>query len=709
MKPNRQNPTARSGAVDIDPFDPTRLISLIQAILLGVILLVLVTGLVAPGAEYSRQETAGRSAWLNVEALLAAAAVILLGSVWLNRKGHTRLATLVLLATMLGLVTALLLRGQGIHDIAMLAYPAVLLVATLLLSRRWYLLVSLLVIASANLVITVELLGLLDAQVVEWATDPGDLVEVSVLLGGLALVVWLLMDRMLRSLERARLVLADRDALLTETRLQAERLATLNQVSQATLRLRQPEPGASQAAGAADLAGSGPDLARTLEALYQQMRRVTVAESFYVALYDAQTQILRFPLFISRGEPFEVAPQQLRDKGGLAAEVINTRQTLHLTDVARPEVAAAHEIVWVGPLDTRSYLGIPLILHDQVIGVLSVQSADPDVYSPEDVRLLETIAAQVAITIENARLFDDARDALRREQQLNNLARALTSTLDVHQVLVKVVELSVNLLDADSGSLSLLSDDGQQVDEVYDYNLPGAVAGVKLPRGQGLIWQTIETRQPLCVDQYSSHPRALPELAEQGAQAFLCVPLLARAGLPDDRRAAGAASARQAAPVGQAAPGTEGLDEECLGVLAMLSLRPARRFGQRDVDLLASVGRQAGVAIQNARLFAALRQELGVRQRAEDALHHHGALLEAVVYAAELFLRPELAQRPGLAQRARGMAGLPTPRPPFLKEGGSRSRPTLRLRATRRPRRRRSRRGRRALRMMNMLLVGPSR
>jgi PAS domain S-box-containing protein len=63
-----------------------------------------------------------------------------------------------------------------------------------------------------------------------------------------------------------------------------------------------------------------------------------------------------------------------------------------------------------------------------------------------------------------------------------------------------------------------------------------------------------------------------------------------------------------------------------------------RRFTERDLASLVAIGRLAGSAIQNARLFAALQDELAERRRVEDALHRHDTILEAITYAAEKFL-----------------------------------------------------------------------
>jgi diguanylate cyclase (GGDEF)-like protein len=89
----------------------------------------------------------------------------------------------------------------------------------------------------------------------------------------------------------------------------------------------------------------------------------------------------------------------------LIGNVIQARQTLYLHDdiklVTRPLVTPA----MIDEKPPKSYIGIPLTVRDRVIGVMSIQSHKPNAYSEDQVRLLERIAVQAAIAIENARLY----------------------------------------------------------------------------------------------------------------------------------------------------------------------------------------------------------------------------------------------------------------------------------------------------------------
>ena len=221
---------------------------------------------------------------------------------------------------------------------------------------------------------------------------------------------------------------------------------------------------------------SGLDLEQVLIELYQQLKNVVPLDSFYVALVDSEANLISFPFFISLGERVYVPRETLNAGLGLTGEVIRTQRTLNLPDCDDPATMAAHQILNVGPGDTRSYLGIPLHLHGKIIGVLSVQCIEPYTYSEEQIRLLETITSQASVAIDNAQLFVEIKDALRREERLNEVAHVISGAIDTQFILENVVRLSTDLLGADAGTLNLLAPDMRTISEVYDYNIPDTTA-----------------------------------------------------------------------------------------------------------------------------------------------------------------------------------------------------------------------------------------
>jgi signal transduction histidine kinase len=180
----------------------------------------------------------------------------------------------------------------------------------------------------------------------------------------------------------------------------------------------------------------------------------------------------------------------------------------------------------------------------------------------------------------------DLRNLLEREQHLNEVTRTISSRLDLSTILSTVVQLTAELVGADSGAMSLVSSDGQTISQHNLFNLPkGLDLSKPVPRGSGLSWHVIETRKPVLLANYSEYSDTLPNWEATGLHSLIEVPLV----------------------VGDA----------CLGTLSVARFDPDNRFTERELALVESVGRQTAIAIQNARLFEAQQHELAERTRVE--------------------------------------------------------------------------------------------
>jgi len=154
---------------------------------------------------------------------------------------------------------------------------------------------------------------------------------------------------------------------------------------------------------------AGLELAPTLKALYEQCQQVLPVDCFSVALYDPSSGLIRFPFFHDGERDLALPPQDVHARPGLTGAVIKRRQTLYVSDVLDPDATRNLQVIHAGGHPTRSYVGVPLILRDEIIGVLSMQSYQPNAYTTEHIHLLETIAGQAAVAVENARLYDETR------------------------------------------------------------------------------------------------------------------------------------------------------------------------------------------------------------------------------------------------------------------------------------------------------------
>lgn len=188
------------------------------------------------------------------------------------------------------------------------------------------------------------------------------------------------------ALENARLF-DETKRLLAETQRRATELATINRISQAL---------------ASELAFDS-----LIQLVGEQMRRIFNADIAYVALHDTQTNLIVFRY--AYGERMDPIPFG----SGLSTRIIQTAQPLLFNTNAEGHYAELG-ITPIGQIP-KSYLGVPIIVGKQAIGVISVQSIQREGrFDESDVHLLTTLAANVGTAIHNAQLFEQAQEAQQR-------------------------------------------------------------------------------------------------------------------------------------------------------------------------------------------------------------------------------------------------------------------------------------------------------
>ena len=100
------------------------------------------------------------------------------------------------------------------------------------------------------------------------------------------------------------------------------------------------------------------------------------------------------------------------------------------------EEATSHGAVWVGPI-SASWVGVPIISGERVLGVIALESLEPYAFGDDDERLLSTLAASTSVALDNARLFDETKRLLAETDEraaelsvINSVQQGLASKLE---------------------------------------------------------------------------------------------------------------------------------------------------------------------------------------------------------------------------------------------------------------------------------------
>jgi signal transduction histidine kinase len=311
--------------------------------------------------------------------------------------------------------------------------------------------------------------------------------------------------------------------------------------------------------------------------------------------------------------PLEIRKMEHPPQGhGLIGAIQSERQTILVSEISQDRRSVGfppHH----PPM--KSFLGVPIMQGDLLLG--QIYLTDKENYphfTEEDARVIETLAAYAAVAISNARMYEGL---LERDQKLiqrnndlallNDVAAALASSTDIADILEQTLRRVKDYLGVEAGEIFLREDEGDEmVLAIHHGDAPDAFwTKSRFAPGEGFIGIVAESGIPLVTataqDDYRYLRRAV---IEAGFRCIACIPLQARG--------------------------------RTVGVMGVATRRE-RFLEDRELNLLVSVGKLAGMAIENSQLNQQARRLAVMEERERIGMDLHDGIIQSI-YAVGLAL-----------------------------------------------------------------------
>jgi phosphoserine phosphatase RsbU/P len=318
------------------------------------------------------------------------------------------------------------------------------------------------------------------------------------------------------------------------------------------------------------------DLQTLMHRTADLVRAVIDYKIFAILLLNERTNDLRMRFQI--GHSPEAERLRIRVGKGVVGRAAEHRESILLQDVRLEE-----NYISANP-DVRSELAVPLIVKNRVIGVIDLQSEQVGYFQTEHLRLLELTASRVAQAIENARLYTRVARQAQTLAVLNEIAREVTSILDLDPLLERIGELLRRLIDYQMFSILLLNERDQELEIQYSvrFGHPVSPAAEKVPMDRGLVGMAVRERRLVHAGDVRKDARYFQVNPETRSE--MAVPLLYKG--------------------------------KVIGVLDLEHVR-VNYFNDDHQRTLVTLASQIAVAIENARLYQRVTQQ---EQRLEHDL-----------------------------------------------------------------------------------------
>jgi serine phosphatase RsbU (regulator of sigma subunit)/uncharacterized protein YigA (DUF484 family) len=356
-------------------------------------------------------------------------------------------------------------------------------------------------------------------------------------------------------------------------------------VSKLTRELRQRE------AELAILNSVGEAMAKTLDVktvtriVGDKVRDIFSADQIGILLFEQQTSLLHLAYGYDKAHDRYADSIQVPLGKGLTSKVIESRQPLLLSTREEQDVHGHYMPPELKGLikTSESWLGVPIMVDEEVLGVVMIEDYRPYVYNENHLHLLQILSSNMGVAIQNARLFDETQRLLKETEDraaelavINSVQAALAAELDLQGIYNAVGDKIRSIFHNTDVSIRIYDPKTNFIHYPYTYvkGQPFPLESAPLPE-IGFSAHILRTRETLAINENMAQ-----EMEKYNSNYF-----------------PGAGSTKSVIIV----PLVSG--DQARGLIALFDQEREHAFSDSDVRLLETLANSMSVALENARLF----------------------------------------------------------------------------------------------------------
>ncbi|MFH1825171.1 MAG: HD domain-containing phosphohydrolase [Candidatus Firestonebacteria bacterium] len=321
------------------------------------------------------------------------------------------------------------------------------------------------------------------------------------------------------------------------------------------------------------------DLDKMLDSIMDMIMATMKVDAGSLLLLNEDTDLLEFK--VAKGEKGEDVKKYKFALGeGVVGWVTQTGKSQVVPDVLKDDHFkrdVAEEIKF--PIE--NILCVPLKIQEKVIGVIEIMNKfNKKRFIKEDLDLLESLAGQISLIIQNAKLFHDSQRKIEVLSTLIKVSAIINSTLNLNKLLNEVMESATQLLFAETSSIFLIDQEKQELYfEVVTGKTKERVSQIRIPISEGVAGWVARTGKSILVPDVTKDTRFYNKVDEKSSfktKSIIAVPLKVK--------------------------------EKIIGVIEVLNKKDGSLFYPYELELLESLSDQSAVAIDNAMVHKELQE-----------------------------------------------------------------------------------------------------